>query len=313
MGEGEEVMYQPCAARPPQDPGLPSHQRCWPCLEDRNSGRPQMSSKKWLTGYQAGPPDCCTLMKLLAPKPRQSPSGEPPPASHQCRLAEVAEAAPLAFLRWMDDSLAQVPLSALVRKDWLSCVTVLWSLGLSDGDPSLSKTDVLAGCWNVFLMVPVFLFVYECISDESFAVGCETWRTTRPSYQLDKSSSRLCVYGFWQHRVFHRLFVLESLGNPSRRCYRVHKRRLVHPGDSVCSLFLPKVYEGCPGWTLGPSRIHFVGALGRCHRLVKQFILCCWDSPSRIVILLSIQNGLVFDVLNCQGSWMKVKMCAVET
>ena len=52
--------------------------------------------------------------------------------------------------------------------------------------------------------------------------------------------------------VFSRLFVLESLRNPSRRCHRVHKRWLVHPGDSCLLSLPPQGLRGMPrlnAWT----------------------------------------------------------------
>ena len=66
MEVGEDALDPRRVVRPPLDPVLTCPQQYKPCRACTNSGRPQMTSKKPLTGCQVKPPDSCTPMKLIA-------------------------------------------------------------------------------------------------------------------------------------------------------------------------------------------------------------------------------------------------------
>ena len=66
MEVGEDVLDPRRVVRPPLDPVSTCPQQYRPCRAGTSSGRPQMTSKKLLTGCQVKPPDSCTPMKLKA-------------------------------------------------------------------------------------------------------------------------------------------------------------------------------------------------------------------------------------------------------
>ena len=66
MEVGEDALDPRRVVRPPLDPVLTCPQQYKPCHAGTSSGRPQMTSKKPLTGCQVKPPDSFTPMKLKA-------------------------------------------------------------------------------------------------------------------------------------------------------------------------------------------------------------------------------------------------------
>ena len=66
MEVGEDALDPRCVVRPLLDPVSTCPQQYRPCRTGTSSGRPQMTSKKPLTGCQVKPPDSCTPMKLKA-------------------------------------------------------------------------------------------------------------------------------------------------------------------------------------------------------------------------------------------------------